>query len=72
MKYLVGRILTESKGVGGPMSSGQRVSCCRRVCGWGVEWSCSSVRSTLDAPNPQENKDLRKLNKMIMDWNVSL
>ena len=30
------------------------------------------VRSTLDAPSPQENKDLRKGSRMIMDWNVSL
>ena len=43
------------------MSSGQKISCCRRVCGRGVEWSCSSVRSTLDAPDPQENKDLMKM-----------
>ena len=26
-------------------------------CGWGIEWFCSSVRSTLfPVPNPQEDK----------------
>ena len=54
------------------MKSGRDWSCWEREsCGWGVEWSCSSVRSMLDAPNPQENKDLKR-EKMIMDWNVSL
>ena len=56
------------------MSSGQSLSCCwRGSCGRGEEWSCSSVRSTLDAPNPQKDKDLKKSRiKEMMNWNVSL
>ena len=54
------------------MKSGRDWSCWESVCGWGVEWSCSSVRSMLDAPSPQENKDLRKWKMFNRDWNVSL
>ena len=33
----------------------------------------TSVRSTLDAPNPQENKDLRKRKmERIIDWGMFL
>ena len=73
VKYLAGRSFTESRGLGGPMSSGRSLSCWERICGRGEEWSCSSVRSTLDAPNPQKDKDLKKLRmEEIMNWNVSL
>ena len=61
-KYLAGQILTESRGRGRPMNSGRRCSCCVRVSGRGVGWSCSSVRLTLFlVPSPQRRQRKRMI-----------
>ena len=46
------------------MKSGRDWSCWRSV-GGERGGSCSSVRSTLDAPSPQENKDFKKEKMML-------